>query len=297
MRHAIRNIFAGLMILVPVSIGIIRKVIQKPLNKIVEAMKIVEDGSFDVKIEEYSSITDFKTLIESFNHMVTCIQKLKIENYEIQLSEQKVTMQYLMKQIRPHFYANILNIIYSLAEAKKFEKIQEIAVDVSHYSRYMFRDAMELVELERELEHVRDYIKIQKIRYGEGIWFEENVDDCVKAVLIPPFVIQGFIENSMKYAFSTKAVMKVCVKAWINIEKQKVIIEIKDNGSGYPDEVLNHWKNTQKEGHIGLYNIYRRVKLIYENDADIELYNEDGAVSRLIFPYIALNMMQEDDEI
>lgn len=71
---------------------------------------------------------------------------------------------------------------------------------------------------------------------------------------------------------------------------------IRDNGTGYPEELLaSDWKHEGEEGHIGLTNVCRRLRLIYGEKADIRLFNERGAVTMIRIPYIAMDGMTEEE--
>ena len=290
-------LFLGLLFFVPISIYAIHRMFEKPLAKMLEAMGQVEEGDFNVTVKEPSLIDEFGQLTNTFNHMIGKIQKLKIENYEMQLRVQKTAVQYLMLQINPHFYANTMNILYSLAETKDYEKIQKIAVAAGKYSRYMFHDAMELVELHRELSHVRDYMTMQHIRYGGRVLCIEEIPDALQGALIPPFLIQSFVENSVKYAFNTKSTCTIEISVQRDEKTDDLKITIRDNGKGYNQEVLERsWEDKDAEGHIGLTNVYTRMCLIYGERANIQLYNDHGAVSILTVPYIATENDEAEQE-
>lgn len=288
-RAAFMVLFLVLTVFIPTSVYVIHRILERPLNRIAEAMKQIEEGDLDVIVNEESQITEFSQLVNSFNHMMGRIRKLKIENYEMLLNTQKVTMQYLALQINPHFYANMLNVIYSLAQTKDYEKIQRLSVAIGNYSRYMFHDATELVELKREMEHVRDYMEMQAIRYEGQISCLEDISEDLGNALIPPFVIQSFVENSVKYGFCSKKGCLIRVSVHMDDSHSNLIITIRDNGKGYPKELLGRdWKYRREEGHIGLSNVYTRMKLIYEDGVDIRLYNDNGAVSVLTMPCIVV---------
>lgn len=294
-RLAFLVLFFVLVVFIPISVFVIHKILEQPLKRIIAAMEQVEEGDLDISVEATSGISEFCRLVDTFNHMINRIRQLKIENYEVLLDAQKVTMQYLALQIKPHFYANALNMIYSLAETRDFEKIQHISVTIGNYSRYMFHDVTELVELKREMGHVRAYMEMQKIRYGNQIKCTETISDRLWDALIPPFIIQSFVENSMKYAFNTKLGCEIQVLALLDDTESNLVLTIRDNGNGYPKDLLdNGWKQKKEEGHIGLSNIWTRMNLIYEDSADIVLYNDSGAVSVLTIPYIAICGEVED---
>lgn len=290
--------FSVLMILVPAFFYIIHTYVEKPIEKVANTMNQIADGALDKTVDEEYRVTELVQLVHAFNHMIKQIKQLKIEKYEVKLEAQKATMQYLQLQIKPHFYANVLNIIYSLAESKDYSTIQKISKSIVNYSRYMFHDAVELVELQREIEHVHYYMEIQGIRYFMQIDYQIIVPDEIKSALIPPFIIQSFVENSVKYAFSTKKPFKITIQVETDSTKEYLIIRVCDNGGGYSKELLQqNWKEQKEEGHIGLTNVYQRLKLIYDEKADIQLMNDQGAVTIVKVPYISVDNIEfgEDD--
>jgi sensor histidine kinase YesM len=284
--------------LIRISFEYSRKYIEEPLVRIASAMKAVEEGELDTHVSSMSQILEFNQLENSFNHMIERIQQLKIEKYETELTAQKASMQYLQVQIKPHFYANMLNIIYSLAETKDYATIQKISRAIVEFSRYMFRDATQMVELKRELEYVNCYMDIQEIRYQKQITLETEIMENLDEALVPPFVIQGFVENSVKYAFSTRKNCLIKVSISLDDERENIHICIRDNGIGYPETMLGegwHDISYQMEEHIGFENLYKRMELIYGQNAKIWLANEEGAVTYINIPYIAIDNMAEDD--
>lgn len=282
------------IILFFVSRYLVVKYIERPVTDVTRKMSEIEEGDLDATVSTNTIITEFETLAKSFNRMIEKIKALKIEKYESELRTQKATMQYLQLQIKPHFYANLLNIIYSLAQSRDYETIQRVSRAIVSYSRYMFRDATELVELKREIEFLDCYMEIQEIRYRKQIKLELSADEEIKEALVPPFVIQSFVENSVKYAFSTKKDCLIRVSVKLSDDKESMVIEVKDNGDGYPEELLQrNWKKNRLEGHEGLYNVYTRLQIIYEDKADIELSNDDGARTVITLPYIDMNFTDD----
>lgn len=291
-RRVLILVLVSVTILFLASHVFVTKFIERPITEAVENMKGKGQEAQEAVHEERgvalkTPIYEFQILAESFNHLVERVGKLKIEKYESELKSQKATMQYLQLQIKPHFYANLLNIIYSLAQSRDYETIQRVSRAIVNYSRYMFRDATELVELRREMEFLECYMEIQEIRYRKRILLRLNNWEKLGNALVPPFVIQGFVENSVKYAFKTKKDCIIQVSVDLSEDGETMVIVIKDNGDGYPKELLSEaWKHKKTEEHIGLSNIYARHQLIYGGGADIQLTNEEGAVSRISLPYI-----------
>lgn len=196
----------------PLSIAFIKYFITKPIGYMAGNMQMLGEGNLDIQMHSNSQIQEYRILEDAFNHMSREIKNLKIENYEIQIKKQKADLQYLQLQISPHFYLNALNIIYSLAQIQDYEKIQKMTMHLVNYSRYMFHDSQELVTLDEELRHVRDYIEIQKMRFLNFHLYQEEIEEKLKRLLIPTFILQSFVENSVKYGLRKKREAVCCFR-------------------------------------------------------------------------------------
>lgn len=290
-------IFVGMLVLMPLLFAAMNRYVGKPVNAIAGTMEQVAEGDLDLTVSVDSRIQELGQLARSFNHMISRIKQLTIEKYEGQLAVQKATLQYLQLQIKPHFYANMFNIICSLARRRDYDAIQKVSIAVVSYSRYMFRDAEEMVELWRELEHVDNYLEIQRIRYPDRIRCTVDVPEELRGALVPPFIIEGFVENSVKYASSPETDFEIFVRACTDEKKDALFLEIRDTGRGYSEEILRaDWKQENDEGHIGLSNIYHRLKIVYDKKADMQIRNDGGAVTTVRIPYIAADGIDMDDE-
>lgn len=291
-------IFVGMLILVPLLFAAMNRYVGKPVNAIAGTMEQVAEGDLDLTVSVDSRIQELGQLARSFNHMIGRIKRLTIEKYEGQLAVQKATLQYLQLQIKPHFYANIFNIICSLAQSQDYDAIQKVSIAVVSYSRYMFRDAEEMVELWRELEHVDNYLAIQRIRYPDRIRCTVDVPEELREALVPPFIIEGFVENSVKYASSPETGFEIFVRACTDEKKDTLFLEIRDTGRGFSEDILRaDWKHDNDEGHIGLSNVYHRLKIVYDKKADMQIRNDGGAVTTIQIPYIAADGIDMDDDV
>lgn len=278
-----------LIIMIPLMFILLHKDMEKPIAEIASTMNLISEGEGDARVRENFRFVELSKLAHAFNHMIDRVNKLKIEKYEVQLEAQKATMQYLQMQIKPHFYANALNVIYSLAQRKDYETIQKMSSAIVNYSRYMFHDANEMVEVQREIQHVRYYMEIQEIRYMMQIQCDIIMEPGTEHALIPTFVIQNFVENSVKYGFTTQKSCQIHIRVTADEELEELTILTRDNGAGFSEEILTReWTKKSEDGHVGLNNVYKRLKLIYGEKASIQLCNDHGAVAVIKVPYIAL---------
>ncbi len=291
--------FATIVVIVAVGVisallifmlKLVHRQIVVPLMGMTERMKSVEEGEWESYPVAESPIEEYNIVSESFEHMVGEIKNLKVENYEKELAVQKLNFQSLQMQVKPHFYLNAFNIIYSMAEVKDFKTIQKLTMAMVEYSRYMFSDADKLVTLKAELRHVQNYIEIQKIRFLGMIEYTEDIPEEYKNVMLPPFVLQGFIENSVKYGLKSKQLNHLKIHAEL-FREYYLKITIRDDGPGFDEErmkMINQEVSDirQIENHVGIYNAKGRLLHIFGNRAKIKLHNDCGAVVDVYIPYI-----------
>lgn len=282
-----------LLAVVEIFVYLVCRFINYPVEQLVLGMKRTGEGQWNQPLKVTGCVREFRTLISTFNEMIHEIKNLKIKNYEAQIQNQKVYLQYLQLQINPHFYLNALNIVYSLAEIRDFKTIQRMILALVKYLRYHFQDVNTLVTITQELEHVRSYIDISQIRFSDAIDYEERPDEDVTEALIPPFIIQSFVENSIKYALKNRKKGRLFIQAWREDtdEGEYLMIEIRDNGNGYSDEVIwainsGHVLEDSNGGKVGIRNVMERLKLIYGSKAEVALSNDGGAVTRIRLPLI-----------
>jgi two-component system sensor histidine kinase YesM len=282
------------LLIIPIGLYLMRQSVMVPINRILLTMKKVRNGDWNSRVAMKDKTDEFQQLGESFNSMMTEIQSLRINVYEEQLSKQREELQRLQLQVNPHFFLNTLNIIYNLAKVKNYELILEMTLSLINYFRFMFRSNTTFVKLKDELEHTRNYLRIQKLRFPKQLTWSVETPDFLMGTPIPPLIIQSFVENSIKHAMSMAHPIHILV--WIDfLDKEEgslMKISIRDTGLGFSDEVLQllqagrSVENEQGE-HTGIWNVQRRLRLLYEDNVSIHYDNDTetgGAVVNIILP-------------
>lgn len=276
---------------IPLNFIILKRWIFKPITKIKQAIKKLEGGDLSHNIIVEDHPYEFMLLIDTFNGFTSQIQQLKIEVYEEQIHKQKAELQYLQMQINPHFYLNAFNTIYSMAQMKDYQLIQEMVRSLSDYLRYMVRGNFTLVPFEDELKHVQTYLQIQKIRSGENLICHIDADQQLMNLQMPPLILHTFIENIIKHALTMNEPITVFIEAaWIEQENGKYAsITIQDSGKGFSAEALerinseNVW-NKDDGASIGIWNVKQRLRLMYRDKASVTASNNAGARIQVILP-------------
>ncbi|WP_261302803.1 sensor histidine kinase [Paenibacillus andongensis] len=291
LRRIVSFILMGSLILFPFILFLLRKIILVPINRIMMAMRRIEDGNLDVRITYRPSVLEFDKMNQSFNRMISQIQELKINVLKEKLNHQKAELKHLQLQINPHFFLNSLNIIYNLAQVKDFTLIQEMALSLVEYFRFMFRSNMAFVALRDEVQHTLNYFRIQEMRFPQNLTYDLSVPDNLMDIAVPPLVIQTFVENTIKHAVSMDKQVHIGVTIEAR-EGNRINIRVQDTGKGFPEDVLARLQMEMDigngEGHyIGIWNVQRRLRLLYQDQAQIAFSNCDGhgAVIEILIPF------------
>jgi Putative regulator of cell autolysis len=272
---------------------VMRKVFLLPIQRIISAMRKLKDGNWQSALKPYATSTEFEVMNQTYNHMIDEIRNLKINVYEEKLNHQRAELKHLQLQINPHFFLNSLNIIYNLATVKDYSLIQEMTKCLVAYFRFMFRSNTYFVSLKDELEHTRNYLRIQQLRFPGHLAYRIEADPELLKYDIPPLVIQTIVENSIKYAVSMDGVLEVYIRVHSDAARDpgKLFVEIGDSGPGYPEEVLlklrSNEESISEEGeNVGIWNIKRRLELLYKQEAFIAFGNapEGGARAEIGLP-------------
>lgn len=299
-------IFLLTLCLLPIFWAVMNRFVSRPVLMLTDTMSRVGKGDLSAVAEENSRFFEFQMIAGSFNSMTQKIRQLQKDVYERKLSEQRTKLQYFQMQIRPHFFLNALNVIYSFSLTKRNDLIERLTLCLSQYFRYLFNCESTFVTLGAELEHIGNYMEIHRLRDQGEILYQQEVDEVLLDVLIPPLSIQPFVENSVKYGSANGETDIVLVAECRQIDgEQKLCITISDNGPGYPPLILKRFENeaplsadiTQK---IGIVNVRQRLQLIFQENASVRLYNgpDGGACSELILPiqWQEKNEGQDDED-
>jgi len=262
-----------------VALVVLKKILNTPLKHIKNAIMEINEGNIDYRIVEFDSSVEFADIEQSFNKMLDQIYNLKILAYDLQLESQKTQYLNLRLQINPHFLLNSLNTIYALTQLKKFEDIKSFVYDLVCYFQYVLHNSNEVVCLKKEIEFVEHFVSIQNVRFPDSFYVVYDVEETLYEEMIPPLMIENFVENSIKHALKKKEMIEILVI--VKKREDFLVLSICDNGKGMKKELLEKIRNAEqiedeKGKHIGIWNCIRRLKLLYQDRAEISITSEEG---------------------
>lgn len=176
-------------------------------------------------------------------------------------------LSFLKAQINPHFLFNTLNNIYTLAVTKN-EHTADSIMKLSNIMRYVTDEASEhFVSLESEVDCVRDYIDLQRLRLGKKVHLDFNVQGDLERKRIAPLIFMTFIENVFKYGISNHADSSLVIRIFA---EEKTITFYSSN------PVFNGRKDRERTGGIGISNTRRRLEHLYPNRHLLNIIEDEG---------------------
>ena len=208
--------------------------------------------------------------VELIQHLV------ELSSFQLAMSElehqktlrQQAEFKALQFQVNPHFLFNALNTIACVCR-EDAKRAREFLVILADYFRYNLDGSRYMVPMEEELEHVKDYLELEKGRFEDKLLVTYEVPEQMD-ILIPALILQPIVENAVRYGINREG--KRIVKIRIVEEEKAFLVRISDNGRGFPPEVLEKLENGESVGKsIGLTNVNQRMKNTYGEENGVKI--------------------------
>lgn len=291
------TILAGVILIIFIAILVITlrstanssEQLTADIRKIENAFDAVSNGNFDVSLDINSS-TEFKAIGNDFNGMLQGLKDQIARNRELAENVAFSQVKQLESQFNPHFLFNTLDNIRFMAKIDA-NAADKMIISLSGLLRYSIKDAREEVTVREDLENLRSYLNILQIRFNKRFAYKMDVADDIMDCLIPKLMLQPLLENAVKYGFGTKEKLTVNIRGYQM--QEKLIFVCEDDGAGIEEdklaEIIAGLKADENPPvHYGLYNIHRRVKLLYKNSGDYGLditsRKNEGTTVRIVLP-------------
>ena len=238
----------------------------KVIEEIVKAIENIKTGDLETRLNVETN-DEFGIIADSYNEMLLNIKKLIEINKEEAKHSAVMEIKQLESQFNPHFLFNTLEMLrytikYDTSVANK------IIINISSLLRFSIENKSSEVSLQRDLLYTKNYLDIQKYRFGENFDYEIKAEEGLENYYVPKLIIQPVIENAIKHGYTQ--VEKMIIYIRVKTVKEKLIISVYNNGKEIEKEILDEirekLKNKKAEefkNHIGLYNIFRRIQLMY----------------------------------
>jgi len=270
---------------------IVSGTIVKPIHELKKHMVEVSSGNLDSYFETKNN-DEISVLGKVFNQMLMDIKRLIHQVYQVQTQKRNAELRVLQSQINPHFLYNTLDTIqWKALEYNAFD-VADMINSLSVFFRISLSGGKEFITIIDEIEHVHNYLEIQKTRYKDTIHYNINSDDQILQYMVPKMIIQPLVENSIYHGLKLKK-QKGIIDINILSESDYILIEVTDNGLGMNKEKLAETRKNLCESieseHYGLYNINERLKITFKDKYSINIDSEyeNGTKVSLRMPKIS----------
>lgn len=278
----------GCVLIMAVVLGfLMAKQISRPVRILSEAMAGATEGKVElIELTGNEQQGEMGQLMENYNEMGRRINDSIEKIYIYQLNQKQTELKMLQFQISPHFLYNTLNTISSIAELNDMEEIEMISDSLSDMFRYNITGS-DIVPVEEELNHVKNYMNIQAVRFPEQFRFTYEVEPEIRGQMMLKFLLQPLVENSIHHAFENHTGIReigLSVRRW---NENDIVISVRDNGCGIESEILKRMNEelqvtdtrtlvTNVDKGIGLRNVNARIKNYYGSDYGLFIESRVG---------------------
>lgn len=288
-------IVVALLIFISVAVtyfglAICKRIINKtyrPLDNIVKAMNYAAEGKLDVRINMENVGIDFVKLANGFNYMMeeinTLMEQVKLEQQQMD----QIRFNALQSQIQPHFLYNTLDCIHWQVIADGNEEISVFVKALAQYYRLCLSNGKDVIRLEQEIEHVRNYLIIQNMRYDNIINSVIEMDENCRDVLIPKITLQPLVENSIYHGIKVKEGKRGELRITVQKKEEDIFIVVADNGTGMTEDQIRKMNNSiseyDKDFGYGIRNVNKRIEILFGKEYGLHYEkNELGGVTVIV---------------
>ncbi len=263
--------------------------ITRPIEKLTESMKKVENGDLDV-IVDINTNDEIGSLSKSYENMILRIKQLMDRIVQDEKEKRRSELRILQAQINPHFLYNTLDTLQWKAYESGQDDMVTIIQSLSTFFRISLSKGKEFIPLSKEIEHVKSYLVIQKTRFEDTLNYSFNVN-ADTSFYVPKLILQPLVENAIQHGINQKLTAGH-IQININQEKDSLCIDIIDDGVGIDEdklaEIHREMESLKPKDCYGLINVCNRIKLEYGDKSDIQLKSEKGKGTsvRIILPLI-----------
>jgi sensor histidine kinase YesM len=273
--------------------------VTKPIKKLTNVALEVSKGDMRLVETPITTHDEVSILTLAFNKMLRKIdqqiseitekaeleKKLnseEMENLKIKSLLKESELKALQSRINPHFLFNSINIISQLAYIENSEQTYTLLNYLGDFLRYNLDKFNKFVTIEDEMRNIKDYIFIQKKRFGSRVDFIIEDDQDARSSIIPCLTIQPLVENAIIHGVESYLKNGI-IGVEVIKKKSRVKIKVYDNGIGFEEGNLQCVRKMIESDEIdsdatgiGLQNVFARLKLFFNNDIGINITSKSG---------------------
>ena len=274
----------------------------RPILRLSEYVKRIENGDFDFELEKETSSEEVQTLYHSVDHMKNTIREKqglermlneqKIDNLKMGNALQEAQLRALQAQVDPHFLFNTINIGAQMATLHDDDEVADYFYHVSELFRYNISGFDQGATLQEEIDHTLNYVNLMDVRFGGKYRFDYNrkVEEEYLNIRMPKLILQPIVENAYVHGVR-KCETEGNIKLTVLQQERQIIVSVKNNGPQMAEEkiaellsgVLKYSKNPDGKGNgVGMGNVIERMRLWFKREDVMRISSGDGVTEILL---------------
>ncbi|MGN0181314.1 MAG: sensor histidine kinase [Candidatus Ornithomonoglobus sp.] len=289
------NIIIGMLMMCVVYL--IYRSYSDRITRLQMSMRDVENEVFNT-VDGSSGTDEIGALTATYNHMVNKINvlindvyKLEAENKSTELEKTRAELRALQSQVDPHFIFNVLNAILVSSVKNGYTGIVPQISGLSKMIRRLLDWSDDSEPLSIEIDFIETYLQLEKFRFGDRFNYDINIENGADKCNMPKMVVQPLIENACRHGLQGKAGDRY-VSVYAGLTDGALTVAVEDNGKGIHADRLKEIQDGLEaedfDGHIGVKNVYRRLKLYFGDRADMRISSEENKGTRIVIKIYAV---------
>ena len=293
-------IMAMMLGLVVVFVMLLSRWLTRPTEQMLETIERIKNGETQLRVQPVGWSEELKVLGTKFNDMLDRVQAMAQEEYKYRLLVERTEYKMLQAQINPHFLYNTLNTMSGIATAQNCPLVSGLCHSLSAVFRYSLNMTDEFSTVQKEMEHVRNYLYVMDVRSGSDVVHEYQIAEETLQDQLPRICLQPIVENAITHGLRNVRRKDKKLKISTAHEDGLLVICIEDNGTGMDAEEMNHLleKNDPKRVEtgvsIGILNVNARLKRVFGEAYGILIDSRIGEGTK-VFIRVPISKKQEQE--
>ena len=304
-----RSLNRSLLVIMVMMLGIVvifvillSRWLTRPTEQMLETIERIKNGETQLRVQPVGWSEELKVLGTEFNDMLDRVQTMAQEEYKYRLMVERTEYKMLQAQINPHFLYNTLNTMSGIATAQNCPLVSGLCHSLSAVFRYSLNMTDEFSTVQKEMEHVRNYLYVMDVRSGSDVAYDYQIAEETLQDQLPRICLQPIVENAITHGL--RNVRRKDKKLTISAvhDEGLLIIRVVDNGTGMDAEEMNHLleKNDPKRVEtgvsIGILNVNARLKRVFGEEYGILIDSRIGEGTEVIIRVPILEKTEEGGE-
>jgi two-component system sensor histidine kinase YesM len=279
-----------------IFVGIfIRRNITDPVFSLSMAMERNKKSGVLEKIDTKVPYTEFGMLEADYNSMIDHVNELFDKLVEKEKILQKSEMRVLQEQIKPHFLYNSIETIGFLALDAGAGNVHDALETLGSFYRNFLSKGDREIPLSREIQIVKDYLSLQKLRYGDILEDEYDISDDTLNIVVPKLILQPIVENCIYHGIRMKG-EKGTIKITSRLESGELHLIVKDTGVGMEQDKIDSIVNSKDKNYeqnadsFGLWGTVERIRYYTGREDVVKIRSEVGEYTEIEFIIPDMNL-------